>query len=384
MSERAALRNAALCLAICLLGSACGDDDDGGRVFPTATASATATSVATETPVPASPTATPPHTSTPTAPPPATATVTAVPTDTAVPSATPTVAATATATMGTAALEGACPAAFEPQAGENRGFPSDGVERWFHVLLPDDATTPRPVFVSLTGTVQPELSFAAQSGLDQLPPDGWIVAAPVRTCSQNGTNCAQFGSDGRLWEPWWDAPGQNGASDDEGPDVRFVEAMVRCIATRWPVDANRIYIGGISAGGSFTNRSMTFNSDFFAGGVASSGNWYNGLAAPRTPLQMDRSLLIVIWGGPDDVWPAQNPIADYDPETRNASIYYAAQPNVATVSCSGSHGHIWPTAMTPWLAETLLSHPKGSAPDTLVLSQPPSGFSCVLGEYTDH
>ena len=255
-------------------------------------------------------------------------------------------------------MQGSCPAGFEPQAGENRGFPSDGVERWFHVLLPDDVATPRPLFVSLTGTVQSELGFAAQSRLDQLPDDGWIVAAPVRTCSQNGTNCAQIGTDGRLWEPWFDAPRQGGPSDDEGPDVRFVESMVRCIATRWPVDANRIYIGGISAGGSFTNRSMTFNSDFFAGGVASSGNWYGGLAAPKSPLEMDRSLVIVIWGGPDDVWPADNPIANYDPETKNASIYYAAQPNVVTVSCTGSHGHIWPTDMTAWLAETLLSHPK--------------------------
>lgn len=281
-------------------------------------------------------------------------------------------------------LEGSCPAGFEPQAGENLGFPSDEVERWFHVLLPADLSSPRPVFVSLTGTVQTELGFAAQSGVDQLPDDGWIVVAPVRTCSQNGTNCAQIGSDGRLWEPWFDAPLRGGPSDDEGPDVRFVESMVRCIATRWPVDADRIYIGGISAGGSFTNRTMTFNSDFFAGGVAASGNWYGGLAAPKSPLEMGRSLVIVIWGGPDDLWPPVNPIADYDPETKLAARFYAAQPDVVTVSCSGSHGHIWPTSMTAWLAATLLSHPRGTEPDTFDLAAPPPGFSCVLGEYTDH
>lgn len=283
----------------------------------------------------------------------------------------------------TTALVGSCPAGFVPQPGENVLFPSDGVDRVFHVLLPDDISTPRPVFVSLTGTVQPELSFAEQSGLDQLPADGWIVVSPVRTCSQNQTNCATIGSDGRIWEPWYDGT-FGGPSDDEGPDVRFVESMVRCVATRWPVDADRIYVGGISAGGSFTNRTMTFNSDFFAGGVASSGNWYGGAAAPKTPIVMDGSLVIVIWGGPDDVWPPNNPIADYDPETRVAAQYYAAQPNVVTLSCSGSHGHIWPTAMTPWLAQTLLSHPKGTLPDDFVLTPPPAGFGCVLGEYTDH
>ncbi len=284
---------------------------------------------------------------------------------------------------GAVALEGSCPVGFAPRPGENVAFVSDGVGREFYVLLPDDLSEPRPIFVSLTGTVQPELNFAAQSELDQLPDDGWIVAVPVRTCSQNGTNCNGFGRDGRIWEPWWDGSA-TGPIDDEQVDVRFVEAMVRCIATEWQVDADRIYVGGISAGGSFTNRNLNFNSDFFAGGVPASGNWYNGLVEPATPITMDGSVVIIIWGGPTDKWPPTNPIADYDPETKMASIYYAAQPNAVTVSCTGSHGHIWPTAMTAWLAETLLSHPKGSAPADFVLTEPPAGFSCVVGEYTDH
>jgi poly(3-hydroxybutyrate) depolymerase len=283
---------------------------------------------------------------------------------------------------GVETLAGTCPEGFEPTPGENHGFPSEGEARTFHLLLPDSTEGPRPLFVSLTGTVQGELGFAEQSGLDQLPADGWIVVAPVRTCSQNGTNCAQVGSDGRIWEPWYD--GTTRPSDDEGPDVRFVESVVRCVAARWPVDAQRVYVGGISAGGSFTNRSMTFNSALFAGGVVSSGNWYNGLAAPASPLRMDPSIVILIWGGPTDIWPPVNPIANYDPETRLAALYYAAQPDVVTVSCTGSHGHIWPTVMTPWLAETLLSYPKGSDPGSFELSEPPAGFRCVLGAYTDH
>lgn len=292
-------------------------------------------------------------------------------------------ATTGAGSSGPTALEGSCPAGFAPEPGFNEGFPSDGVDRQFHVLLPDDVSTPRPLFVSLTGTVQSELGFADQSGLDRLPADGWIVVAPVRTCSQNETNCAQIGSDGRIWEPWYDGTIE-GASDDEGPDVRFVEAVVRCVADRWPVEARRVHIGGISAGGSFTNRSMTFNSDLFAGGVAASGNWYGGRAAPRSATRMDRSLVIVIWGGPSDVWPPGNPIANYDPETRDAALYYAAQEDVVTLSCTGSHGHIWPTAMTPWIARTLLSFPKGSDPASFTFEDPPPGFGCVLGAYQDH
>lgn len=285
----------------------------------------------------------------------------------------------------TVALMGRCPTGFAVRGGFNDGFESDGVDRQFHVLLPDGADDgePRPLFVALTGTVQEELSFAAQSNLDQLPDDGWIVAVPVRTCSQNQTGCNGFGRDGRIWEPWWDGP-LGPPIDDEQVDVRFVESMVRCIADGWAVDADRIYVGGISAGGSFTNRIMTFNSELFAGGVPASGNWYGGGAAPLTPRAMASSIVVIIWGGPTDVWPPENPFVDYAPETKAESIFYAAQPNVVTVSCSGSHGHIWPTAMTSWIAATLLSHPKGTPPQDFVLTQPPPGFSCVLGEYTDH
>jgi hypothetical protein len=100
---------------------------------------------------------------------------------------------------------------------------------------------------------------------------------------------------------------------------------------------------------------------------------------------MDPAIVIVIWGGPTDIWPpGDSPLAVYAPETKLASEYYASQPEVVTVSCSGTHGHILPATMTRWLAETLLSHPKGTEPDAYELTEPAAGFSCVLGAFTDH
>ena len=54
----------------------------------------------------------------------------------------------------------------------------------------------------------------------------------------------------------------------------FFEAMVRCVGTKFSLDAKRLYLGGISAGGTVTNRALTFNSDFWAGGMPISGEWY--------------------------------------------------------------------------------------------------------------
>jgi hypothetical protein len=68
-----------------------------------------------------------------------------------------------------------------------------------------------------------------------------------------------------------------------------------------------------------------------------------------------------------------------------SSQYYAAQANVVTVSCTGTHGHPWlrETAFGIWAAETVLSHPKGTPVADFVLTTPPEEFSCVLGVYTD-
>jgi poly(3-hydroxybutyrate) depolymerase len=276
------------------------------------------------------------------------------------------------------ALMAQCPDGFTPKMGMNTDFPSGGKMRTFHVSPPADSAGPAPLFVALTGTVQEELSFVMQAGLNALPAQGWIVVSPVRSCSQEGRNCSTTGMDGRVWEPWFD--GTAPRSDEAGVDVEFVEAMVRCVATMWPVAADKIYSGGISAGGSFTNRNMTFNSKLFAGGIPASGNWTYGVP-PATTMPMDPSIVIIIWGGPNDTWPGSPPYAE---ETKAAADYYAAQPNVVTIACSGTHGHAWPTAATPWLIETLLSHPKGTDKSKFTLKPPTGGLNCVVGPYTDH
>jgi dienelactone hydrolase len=295
--------------------------------------------------------------------------------------------ASGAAGTGASFWQPSCPAGFAPKAGLNDAFMSDGKARQFHLLLPTDTSTPRPVFVALTGTVQPEMDFVRQSRLDRLTQSGWIVVAPVRSCSQEMRNCNQSGTggsnDGRPWEPWFDVRGTNG-NDDAGPDVRMIIAAVKCVATKHQVDQRRIYHGGISAGGSMANHLLFFSSDFFAGGVPASGVMYGGRVAPRTPIPMQPSIALVIWGGPTDKWPLDNPIADYAPETKAAAMQFSAQQGVVTLACSGMHGHAWPAAMTPWIATTLLSLPKGSNKADFRLTAPPTGLGCVLGPYTDH
>ncbi len=318
-----------------------------------------------------------------------------------------------------------CPSGFTPQEGLNTNFLSDGYTRSFRILPAITGTGPRPVFVSLTGTAEMETDFMRATFIDQLPAQGFTVISPVRICAANGTNSV-CGSgtvttqDGRTWEPWFDgvAQGNTAQYQDAGTDVRFFERAVKCAATRFDIDQTRIFVGGISAGGTATNRALTFSSGFFAGGAPASGEWYrtdgvpisvenvgdviiDGRAAPR-PLNratdaLEPSINIVLWGGPTDKWyqnGASGPlIANYNPSTKLAANYYASQSDVVTVSCTHDlgyappiGGHLWPRsqAITNWIAATLASHPKGTPRHAFALAPTPAGLSCVMGSYQDH
>ena len=58
---------------------------------------------------------------------------------------------------------------------------SDGKFRQFHLFLPENLNTPRPLFVSLTGTVATELEFVSNevAQFESLVNGGWIVVAPL-------------------------------------------------------------------------------------------------------------------------------------------------------------------------------------------------------------
>ena len=157
-------------------------------------------------------------------------------------------------------LEGTCPDGFTPRSGMNSGFTSDGKMRQFVTYLPNDMSSPRPVFVGITGTEQQSDAFISAAQLASLTQAGWIVMAPVRLCTSEGRQqeclmgVGESTMDGWVWEPWNDGDATQTAekkwNDDPGQDVRFLENMVRCAATAWPIDQRRMYLGGISAGGS--------------------------------------------------------------------------------------------------------------------------------------
>lgn len=330
-----------------------------------------------------------------------------------------------------AALKGECPDGYVVKAGLNRDFPFEGMKRAFVVYPPEGgSTSPAPLWVPLTGSVESTMDnlTVPRSGANSLmAKQGFMVVGPVRQCADQDPNlragaCNGPGHGGWNWNPWNEgraAPPEGAKwTNDEGPDSRFLVAMVKCVAKSYPLDERRLFIGGISSGGTMTNRALLFRSDFWAGGMPISGEWYvtkddgtplsfqdaraavadqpgkihQGRVGPF-PLKSKLGPLIVItvWGGEKDLWDCGPPVglcSDYRPTTQAGSNYFSSMPNVVHVACSASHGHMWPQANTQafnaWALKTLASHPKGSDPKAFRLTPPPQGYSCKLGRFTDH
>jgi len=324
-----------------------------------------------------------------------------------------------------------CPAGYQVKAGLNTDFPHQGLERAFIVYPPENVSGAAPVWVPMTGSVEStsdNLTVARSGANSLLASKGYMVIGPVRACANQdpdvrGQNCNGPGSNGWNWNPWFEGRASDSTGDrwktDEGADSSFLVAMVQCVGTKYKLDPRRLFLGGISSGGTMTNRALLFRSDFWAGGLPISGEWYV-TADSGTPLSFDDArtavaatptrihqgrvgpyplpdklgpmVVITLWGGEKDLWNCTRQdgtrflCADYRPSTQAGSNYFSAQRNVVHVACVASHGHMWPQVNTQafnlWALSTLSSHPKGSDPRAFRLTSPPEGYRCQVGPFT--
>jgi poly(3-hydroxybutyrate) depolymerase len=303
-------------------------------------------------------------------------TVTAAPDTTAEDAGAPTSPEDVPAVALEADPEVDCPAGFQdaaPESGLHKGYAAAGQNRAFHLILPADTSGPRPLFVAFNGTGEDGPSFAKRAKLDDFAARGFIVLAP----SSNGN--------GSTW-PIWDSLRQPGKENDPNKDLDYFDSVVKCVAAHHPVDKNRIYVGGHSAGGIMTNHVLQRRSDFVAGGIVGSGVF--SLTSPDPPTPLDPTFVIVTWGGDNDQYSGTAGGVtvggfNFVSEASLASKFYDAQPNVGEVNCRGNDiGHAWLSGLNGWFVDRLLEHPKGlpgkGAPD---LAPPvPAGARAVCND----
>jgi poly(3-hydroxybutyrate) depolymerase len=260
----------------------------------------------------------------------------------------------------------ACPAAFKAKkltAGLNNPFTVAGQDREVLFLLPPASFAgPRPLFVGFNGTSENGSRFATRAKLAELASKGFVVAVPSSV------------GNGAIW-PIWDAMRAPGSEALPNKDLELFDVILACTAAHYAIDKTRIFVGGHSAGGIFTNKVLRARSSVVAGGVVGSGVFSLTSTGVSTPL--DDMFVVVTWGGENDTYRGTTPNGVNVPEfnfveqASLASQYYGAQPKVQQMHCKGNElGHAW-LPFNGWLADVLIAHPKGGG-KTPAASLPPS------------
>ncbi len=276
-----------------------------------------------------------------------------------------------------AAAAQACPgpyASAAPRAGWNKGFEVAGQSRAFYLILPEHPTQPSPLFMAFNGTGEDGEQFASRARLQEFADKGFLVVAPSSA------------GNGQFW-PVWDGLRARGHEGDPNADVELFDRLLGCVAAHFPVDPERVYVGGHSAGGIFTNHLLQRRSGVIAGAIVASGVYSQTSPDPVVPL--DPATVIVTWGGDNDHWSGRaggTTVRGFSfvAEASAASQAYA-RAGADVVSCEGDDlGHAWLDGLDPWMADVLLAHPRGG-PRLVALPPQPAGAhaACVLGPVVD-
>jgi len=266
-----------------------------------------------------------------------------------------------------------CPAEYAsktPVEGVNLGYSIAGQTRDFFLMLPPaDFTGPRPLLVAFNGTGGNGKSFSSSSKLSDFAARGFVVVAP--SSNENGT----------IW-PVWDAMHTSSEPDVDNKDLAYFDSLVQCLAGHQAIDSKRIYIGGHSAGGIMTNYMLQRRSTLLAGGIVASG--VLSLTKPQESAPLDDLFALVTWGGDNDAYSGGTgevsvPEINFVEQAALASQFYAAEPNVGHVRCSGANiGHAWLDEINTSMIDLLLAHPKGLSGKSgiTVAASPGGGVSC--------
>lgn len=260
----------------------------------------------------------------------------------------------------------ACPGAFKTTKlveGLNKPFPVAGQDREVLVLLPPPSFTgPRPLFVGFNGTSENGQRFATRARLAELAAKGFVVLVPSSV------------GNGAIW-PIWDAMRTPGNEALPNKDLELFDTLLACTAAHHAIDKTRIFVGGHSAGGIFTNKVLRARSNVVAGGVVGSGVF--SLTASGASAPLEDMFVVVTWGGDNDTYRGTTPSGVNVPEfnfveqASLASQHYEAQARVQQMYCRGNElGHAW-LPFNGWLADVLLAYPKG-APKTPAAKLPSS------------
>lgn len=135
--------------------------------------------------------------------------------------------------------------------------------REYQVWVPAgyDPAQPRPLLLVLHGCVNgPNLMGEASGFNDVADVEGYLTVYPRQNVSANPTRC---------WN--WQLPVNQARGSGE---ASILAGIVDAVKAGYSIDASRVYVTGISAGGAMTSIMLACYSDVFAAGAVHSGGMY--------------------------------------------------------------------------------------------------------------
>lgn len=123
---------------------------------------------------------------------------------------------------------------------------------------PEPLKKPAPLVVALHGCQQTALEYARLTGwLQQADRLGFMLLLPEQRLSNNPQRCFN-----------WFRPSQVRRDQGEAGSIR---QMIARLQTEFPIDAQRIYVAGLSAGGAMAVALLAAYPEVFAGGASVAG-----------------------------------------------------------------------------------------------------------------
>ena len=151
-----------------------------------------------------------------------------------------------------------------PGSFDRYSYSNDAGTRTYKVYVPPAYSgAPLPLLVELHGCSSDADEEARWSRFNELAAArGMLVAYPEQDSNANGSGC---------WN--WFLP------DDQSRDAgepSLIAGITRAVMARWSVDARRVYVGGISAGGAMSNIVAVTYPDIYAAAMVYAGCEYKG------------------------------------------------------------------------------------------------------------
>ncbi|TMT77633.1 PHB depolymerase family esterase [Haloterrigena sp. H1] len=161
----------------------------------------------------------------------------------------------------------------EPGSAAGAFLGSDHDGRSYRLYVPPgyDADEPVPLLVFLHGCRQTPAAFAAETGMNEVAADEtFLVAYPKQS---------RFGNPLRCWN-WYD---DTDATRGNG-ELAWLADLTHSVIDEFAVDEDRVYVAGLSAGGSMAARAIVEYTDLFAAAGVHSGPAYDAVGSALSAL----------------------------------------------------------------------------------------------------